>query len=117
VEPRLLALRALEPLLVPLKALRSEPPEEPLKEGLGLAAGEPAPVVGLAPGDTAPVEGRAPGETVPVEGRLPTAPVLGEGDRPPVAPPDPHPRASWVAGLAAPAFFKRAWSGCHRWAG
>ena len=78
--PRLLALRAVEPLLTPLNAL---PEEERLADGLGLdwkvlveGAGR------LAVGDAAgrlpvavPVEGRAP--TFPVEGRVPTAPVEG----------------------------------------
>ena len=88
--PRLLKLRADEPLLTPLNALPDE--GERLADGLrgdwgllvdgaerltvGDAAGRlPAagPVEGRAP--TLPVEGWA--VTLPVEGRAPTAPVDG----------------------------------------
>lgn len=137
--PRLLALRALAPLLAPLNALPPPPPpedrltdgdadgadREALGDGLGrLTLGDAlgrladgVPVEGRPP---APVDGRAaavPAEglaaAVPAEGRAPEFPVEGRAP----APPAPQPRASVlraeVAALGEPLLLRRLWSGCH----
>src|SRR5262249_6332383 len=132
--PRLLELRAAEPLLLaPPNALPEDdgrlpdPPPDRFWKLLVVGAGRlpapapvegraavfpvegrfaAAPVEGLLP--TAPVEGRA--AAFPVEGRDPTAPVEG------LAPLEPQPRASRVL-AEAPLLFLRFWSGCHFCAG